>query len=101
MEWSWLDLDSWTVRPSSEFSKIKSLVLPLEGALCEIIKRRIKLREPPCPYVFHRKGKPIKSFRKAFKAAAKAAALAGFVSHDMRRSAVMNFRKAGYPKTNV
>jgi integrase len=48
-----------------------------------------------CPYVFHRGGKQIASFRKAFKAAAKEAGMSGLVPHDMRRSAVRNFRRAG------
>lgn len=96
MQWHWLDLDTWTVTLPAEFSKNKKpRMLPLVGVLKEIIQRRIKAREFACPYVFHRKGKPIKSFRKAFQAAAKAAGLLGFVPHDMRRSAVRNFRKAG------
>jgi integrase len=96
MQWHWLDLDSWTVTLPPEFSKNKKpRTLPLEGVLREIIKRRIKARDLACPYVFHRKGRPIKSFRKAFKAAAKAVALDGLWPHDMRRSAIRNFRKAG------
>lgn len=95
MQWNWLDLDSWTVRLPAEYSKNKKTrTLPLEGALRDIIKRRIKLRDSASPFVFHRKGKPIKSFRKAFKAAAKAIGIRDLVPHDMRRSAIRNFRKA-------
>jgi integrase len=61
----------------------------------DIIERRQKLRRLDCPYVFHRAGKPIRSFRKAFKAAAKEVGHEGLLPHDMRRSAVRNFRKAG------
>ncbi|HEY7559001.1 MAG TPA: hypothetical protein VIH18_29795, partial [Candidatus Binatia bacterium] len=46
-------------------------------------------------YVFHRDGKPIKSFRRAFKTAFKDAGLEGTVPHDLRRSGVRNFTKAG------
>jgi integrase len=96
MQWHWLDLDSWTVRlPGKDTKNKKPQTLPLVGILREIIVRRIKARDIACPYVFHRNGKQIKSFRKAFKAAAKAAGLGGIVPHDMRRSAVRNFRKAG------
>jgi integrase len=96
MQWSWLDLDSWTVRLPAEFSKNKKpRTLAIEDALKDIIKRRIKLRDLACPYVFHRNGKSIKSFRKAFQAAAKAIGLPDLVPHDMRRSAIRNFRKAG------
>ncbi len=45
--------------------------------------------------MFHRAGKAIKSFRKAFKAAAKEIGYEGLLPHDIRRSAVRNFRKAG------
>src|SRR5262249_12299907 len=101
MQWHWLDLDSWTVRLPAKYSKNKKpRTLPLEGILRDIIKRRIKARDIICPYVFHRKGKPIKSFRKAFKAAAKAASFVDIVPHDMRRSAIRNFRKAGLSESD-
>jgi integrase len=101
MQWSWLDLDSWTVRLPAEYSKNKRpRILPLEDTLRDIIKRRIKLRDIACPYVFHRAGKPIKSFRKAFQAAAKAIGQPGLVPHDMRRSAIRNFRKAGLSESD-
>ena len=101
MQWSWLDLDTWTVRLPGEYSKNKKpRTLPLEDTLRDIIKRRIKARDIACPHVFHRRGKPIKSFRKAFQAAAKAAGLLGLVPHDMRRSAIRNFRKAGLSESD-
>jgi integrase len=100
MQWSWLDLDSWMVRLPGEFSKNKKpRTLPIEGALKEIIERRIEARDMACPYVFHRNGKQIKSFRRAFKTSAAGAGLGGLVPHDMRRSAVRNFRKAGLSET--
>jgi integrase len=100
MQWSWLDLDSWTVRLPGEFSKNKKpRTLPLEGALKEIIERRIEVRDIACPYVFHRDGKQIRSFRRAFKTSAVNAGLGGLVPHDMRRSATRNFRKAGLSET--
>jgi integrase len=101
MRWPWLDLDAWTVRLPAEFSKNKKpRTLPLIGSLKEIIERRVKARVLECDYVFHRNGKPIRSFRKAFKAAAKAIGLPDLVPHDMRRSAVRNFRKAGLSETD-
>ncbi len=101
MQWSWLDLDSWTVRLPAEYSKNKKpRTLPLEGALRDIIQRRIEARDFACPYVFHRNGRSIKSFRKAFAAAAKAIGQPGLVPHDMRRSAIRNFRKAGVSESD-
>jgi len=55
----------------------------------------LKVRRLDCEYVFHRRGKPIRSFEKAFRAAAKAIDMPGLLPHDMRRSAVRNFRRAG------
>jgi integrase len=53
-------------------------------------------RSLDCPYLFHHNGEPIGDFRKAFDAAACAAAgLQGIVPHDLRRSAVRNFIRAG------
>ena len=65
-----------------------------------MIENRIKARQLDCPYVFHREGKAIRSFRRAFKAAAKEAGLAGILPHDMRRSAIRNFRKAGVSESD-
>ena len=64
------------------------------------LERRQKLRRLDCPYVFHRNGKPIRSFRKAFKAAAKEVGYDGLLPHDMRRSAIRNFRKAGLSESD-
>lgn len=70
------------------------------GELREVIERRLEKRLPECPFVFHRGGAPIKSFRSAFKAACKDAGLAGLLPHDMRRSAIRNFRKAGISESD-
>jgi integrase len=48
-----------------------------------------------CPWVFHRDGKRIKSFLKAFKAACKEAGYPGHIPHDFRRTAVRNLVRAG------
>jgi integrase len=101
LEWSKVDLDDWIVRLSRKNEKTKNpRTLPLVGELREVIENRLKERRPNCPYVFHRDGKPIKSFRRAFKAACKEAGLIGILPHDMRRSAIRNFRKAGISESD-
>jgi integrase len=96
LEWSDVFIDDAIVRLPAEKSKSKKpRPLPLTGTLMDIIERRIKVRRLDCPFVFHRTGRQIKSFRRAFKAAAEAASLAGLLPHDLRRSAVRNFRRAG------
>jgi integrase len=92
--WSWIDGDMIRV-PKEVAKNKKDRSFPIIGTLLDVIERRKELRRLDCPYVFHRAGKPIRSFRKAFKAAAKAVGREGLLPHDMRRSAVRNFRKAG------
>ena len=70
-------------------------MLPLLGELQNIIARRLTEKRMDCPRVFHRNGKAIKSFRKAWKTACEAIGRPDLVPHDMRRSATRNFRKAG------
>jgi integrase len=49
-------------------------------------------------HVFHRNGKPIRSFRKAFATACESAGVPGRVPHDLRRTAVRNLVRAGVPE---
>jgi integrase len=96
LEWSKVDTQDWVIRLSRKNEKTKKpRTLVLVGELRDIIERRLVKRTPECPYVFHRDGKPIKSFRRAFKTAFKDAGLEGTVPHDLRRSGVRNFTKAG------
>ncbi len=63
-----------------------------------IIARRAECRVLACPYVFHRAGRPLGDFRKAWLRAVAATGLSGRVFHDMRRSAVRNMVRAGVPE---
>jgi integrase len=96
LEWSKVDMHDWIIRLPRKNSKNKRpRTLVLVGELREIIQRRLEDKRFDCPYVFHRHGKQIKSFRRGFISAAKHAGLAGLTPHDLRRSAVRNFLKAG------
>ena len=48
-----------------------------------------------CPFVFHRNGKPIKSFYKTWRTACKKAGVPGRIMHDFRRTAVRNIDRRG------
>jgi integrase len=79
LEWSEVDLSTNMIRLLAEKSKSKKpRHLPIIGELLEVIQRRLVVQRPECPYVFHRRGKPIASFRKAFKAAAAEAGMPAF-----------------------
>jgi integrase len=51
------------------------------------------------PWLFHRDGKQIGSFRKAWASACKRAGATGKIPHDFRRTAVRNLERAGVPRS--
>ncbi len=51
------------------------------------------------PWVFHRRGKPIRDFRRAWQLACAAAGVPGRIPHDFRRTAVRNLERAGVPRS--
>jgi hypothetical protein len=50
------------------------------------------------PFVFHRKGKPVTAFAKAWRLASGAAGCPGRIPHDFRRTAVRNLVRSGVPE---
>lgn len=52
-----------------------------------------------CPFVFQRRGRRIRSFRKAWADACKAAGHPGMLVHDLRRSAVRNMERRGLSRS--
>jgi integrase len=101
LEWSKFDHNDFVFRlPRKSTKNKRPRTLVLVGELKEIILRRLAKRLPQCPFVFHREGKQIKSFLKAFRSACGRAGLelpdgAHLVPHDMRRSGVRNLRRSG------
>jgi len=51
-----------------------------------------------CPWVFHRSGRQIREFKRAWATACRRAGLPGRILHDFRRSAVRNLVRAGIPE---
>jgi len=51
------------------------------------------------PWVFHRGGEPIKSFRRAWLTACKLAGVPGRIPHDFRRTAARNLERAGVARS--
>jgi len=96
LEHKYVDLEAQVIRLPIELSKNKKgLTIPLSGRLLLLVESAWNNRSLDCPYLFHHKGEPIGDFRKAFDAACAAAGLQGILPHDLRRSAVRNFIRAG------
>jgi integrase len=51
------------------------------------------------PWVFHRRGRQIKDYRKEWREAIEAAGIKKRIPHDFRRTAVRNFERAGVPRS--
>ena len=83
----------------------KGRLIVLDGELLETIQgqwERRKVAEIPgqsptllCTFVFHRNGKPIRDFRKAWYKARKETGLSAKTLHDFRRTAVRNMVRSG------
>jgi integrase len=66
LEWRDVDLRSGVIRLRAEHSKNKRpRVVALRGELLDLVQRRAALRRLDCLRVFHRNGRPVRSFRKA------------------------------------
>jgi integrase len=52
-----------------------------------------------CPFVFHRNGRRIKGFRRAWAKACEDAGVPGRILHDLQRSAVRNMERAGLSRS--
>lgn len=102
----WPDVDRENgrlyLRRASSKNK-KPYVIVLTGELATIIERRWAARSVArldgtvflSEFVFHRDGRPIGDFRKAWATARERAGLPGLLFHDFRRSAARNLRRAG------
>jgi integrase len=58
-------------------------------------------RDQIIPWVFHRQGRRLKGFRKAWRTACTTAGLPGRILHDFRRTAVRNLERAGVPRSTA
>ncbi len=99
LEWQDVDLRGGSIRLRAAHSKNKrTRVVMLRDELLDLVQRRAGVRQLDCTFVFHRRGRPIRAFRAAWRDACEAAGLAGRLFHDLRRSAVRNMVRAGVPE---
>jgi len=73
-------------------------VIPIIGELVDVLERRWAARAVGrmlSPFVFHRRGRRIQSFRKRWSNACGVAGLQGVLFHDLRRTGARDSRNAG------
>lgn len=116
LTWSQVDLQAGTVRLEPGTTKnqegrtvvlpepLRALVAEQWGRAVAIVRKENpeatprEVAERIIPSVFHRKGNPIRSFRRAWKSACKKAGQPGRIPHDFRRTAVRNIVRRGIPE---
>ena len=87
----WRDVGDGEVTIRGENTKNgKSRTIPLVGDLNEIIERARADRRLDCIFVFHRHGRTLGDFKKAWNRARLSAGFAETWIHDFRRSAARN-----------
>lgn len=106
LEWRQVDFGAGEVRLDPGKTKNgEGRTFPMTRELREVLEQQRVITENHqrqfkvvCPRVFHRSGRPIKSFRVAFRSACVEAGCPGRVLHDFRRTAVRNLVRAGIPE---
>src|SRR5262245_2783798 len=83
-------------------------MFPLTPELRAVLERQLartreleKATGTIVPWLFHRTGKPIKGYRRAWQRACKNAGVPNRIPHDFRRTAVRNLERAGVPRSTA
>jgi integrase len=106
LEWRQVDRKTGEVRLDPGTTKNQAgRVFPFTDTLRTLIDglwlehKALEEKGTICPYVFHRSGRRIKGFRKAWANGCKASGFPGRIPHDLRRSAVRNMERAGLSRS--
>ncbi len=106
LRWEAIDRAAGEVRLRTSKNR-HGRILPLDGALANLIERRWARREYRTAgdvtrlsdFVFHRAGRLMVDFKKAWAKACETAGVPGRLFHDLRRTAVRNMVRAGVPQS--
>ena len=82
------------VLPFAQLDALRSVLEAQDQQRKELTRRGVI-----CRWVFHRNGTAIRNFRMAWKIACDKAGCPGRIPHDLRRTAVRNFERAGVPRS--
>ena len=100
---TWSNVHDGTIRLDDEDSKNgEGRSLEIAGELVGMMERRQAARlagNVLSNFVFHRNGKPVKRFQKAWASACRKAGCPERLFHDLRRSAVRNLIRSGVPQS--
>lgn len=95
LTWGQVDLRDGFIRLRPEDTKTnEGRLVPLNRELVEML--RAMPRGLPHAQVFTKEGREIKSIREAFEAACRRAGIEDFTFHDLRHTAINNWRLAGH-----
>jgi integrase len=106
LTWDLVDLSAKEIRLQTSKNGT-GRCLPLEGELLDLIECRWRARKFESKnggtsishLVFHREGKAVGDYRKAWKTACRKAGCLGKLMHDFRRTAARNMTRAGVTET--
>ena len=103
IRWHQLDFSAGLITLAKFETKNKDArSIPILAGDMETLLRTAKderdAKWPHSPWVFNRQGEPIKNFRHAWDTATKVAGVPDLQFHDLRRTALRNFRRAGVPQ---
>lgn len=94
----WRDIQGDIIRLRPEIAKNKDgRIIILVGEVAKIIDRRRAESVEFCPYVFHRRGKQVRDYSRAWGKARKLAGVPHRLFHDARRTAARNMDRARVP----
>jgi integrase len=108
-EWRHVDFDAgWLRLEPGETKNGDGRMFPLTAELRAVLEAQRAYTEDVgratgrvVALVFHRRGKRVASFRRAWQAACAAAGLPHLIPHDLRRTAVRNLERAGVPRSTA
>ncbi|BEQ16031.1 tyrosine-type recombinase/integrase [Desulfoferula mesophila] len=99
LTWDRVDMVQGIVRlEAGETKNNQARTVYLDDELKAVLRNQFVKRHLGCPYVFHREGKKVGRFDKAWNTACATATLHGAIFHDLRRTAVRNMTRAGVPE---
>jgi len=106
LRWTDVDRNAGVIRLRPEAAKTgRGRMVVLEGDLAELIDRRWEARlfakgsnPGVAVFVFHRDGRPVGDFGKAWATTCRAAGVPDKLFHDLRRTAARNMVRAGVPE---